>query len=152
LIANLLLVFKQSPERLIDALRENEQHVTSWRDVSDFNCWSDDEPPATDILSARLRAKYYGAHYVCTRPYLDFVLHVKDKVRYGERLEDVCVDARGDPRPNELALFRAIALMDEDDVTAAVGRCIRAAVHSTTALDGVEGKLIVTNPMGTAHA
>lgn len=40
--------------------------------------WSDDDPPATDINVARLRAKYYGSIYVILRPYLRIANHFID--------------------------------------------------------------------------
>lgn len=60
--------------------------------------WNDSEPPHPDILAARLRAKYYGARYITTRPFLDYALHVMDEVERGINLEEVTKDARGDKR------------------------------------------------------
>ena len=40
--------------------------------------WNDDDPPATDINVARLRAKYYGSIYVILRPYLRIANHFID--------------------------------------------------------------------------
>lgn len=37
--------------------------------------WRDDEPPASDINAARMRAKYYGARYIIHRPLLYHALH-----------------------------------------------------------------------------
>ena len=37
--------------------------------------WTDKEPPAKDINSARMRAKYYGARYIIHRPLLYYALH-----------------------------------------------------------------------------
>jgi hypothetical protein len=36
--------------------------------------WNDGDPPASDLLNARLRAKYYGAAYIILRPYIRHAL------------------------------------------------------------------------------
>ena len=114
--------------------------------------WSDDDLPSSDILAARLRAKFYGAHYIATRPYLDYAIHVMDAVHNGQSLEEVTVDGSGAPRLSELAVFRAIASMRFEKIREMARTCVRSAIHSTISLDQVPGRLVVTNIMGTAHA
>lgn len=47
-----------------------------WRSsLPDGMKWKDTEPPAADINTARLRAKYYGARYIIHRPVLYHILH-----------------------------------------------------------------------------
>jgi len=135
-------------------LLDNEETIIQWRNIkSPINSvWNEDDPPSEDILIARLRAKYYGAWYVCTRPYLDYALHVMDKYRAGVKLEKATVDAKGNPRPSELALFRGISRMEEWRIKDKARLCVRMAIRSTEALDAVPERLIVTNIMGTAHA
>jgi hypothetical protein len=53
----------------------------------------------------------------------------------------------GPPRPQGLSLEHLDPKVREGSRI-----CIQAAINSTTALDGVEGRLIVTNIFGTAHA
>jgi len=115
--------------------------------------WRDDEPPPGGILSARLRAKYWGARYVINRPFLDYALHIMPHVRDGSSVEEVALDVHRNPRDKaEIHLFKAIKLMGESEVWEACKQCIEAAMQSTVALDGVPDRLIVTNIHGTAHA
>jgi len=115
--------------------------------------WADDEEPPKGILSARLRAKYWGARYVINRPFLDYALHIMPHVNDDMTVKQVARDVHGKSRDKaEIHLFKAIKLMGEEQVWMACGRCIEAAMQSTIALDGVPDRLIVTNIHGTAHA
>nr|OQO17415.1 hypothetical protein B0A51_15582 [Rachicladosporium sp. CCFEE 5018] len=115
--------------------------------------WKDDDPPPKEILHARLRAKYWGAKYVVNRVFLDYALHIMSHVAEKRRVEDVALDVRNQPRdPAEVHLFKAIQNMGEPHVWQASQECIKAAMHSTVAFDGVPDRLIVTNIHGTAHA
>jgi len=132
---------------------ENEGILSNWKDLpSPINRWSDEDPQAEDILDARLRAKYFGACYIQTRFYLDYVLHVMDSVEAGKSLDETTVDAFGQARPSELAIFRAIQRMPKHVVKDNARKCVRMAINSTIAFDKVPGRLVVTNIMGTAHA
>jgi hypothetical protein len=115
--------------------------------------WEDGDPPPAGILSARLRAKFWGARYVINRPFLDYALHIMPHVKDGKSVEEVALDVHRNPRDKaEIHLFKAIKVMGEGEVWAACRRCIEAAMQSTVALDGVPDRLIVTNIHGTAHA
>ncbi|KAK3643851.1 hypothetical protein LTR56_009946 [Elasticomyces elasticus] len=115
--------------------------------------WVDDAPPPSDILNARLRAKYWGARYVVNRPFLDYALHVMPHVKNGKTVREVAKDANNDPRDEaDIQLFEAIAGMTNLDIWNACERCIAAALKSTVAFDGVPSRLVVTNIHGTAHA
>lgn len=144
----------QDPKRLSVTLSDLDSTLQGWRNLPHvITFWSDDEPPHGDILAARLRAKYYGARYVTTRPFLDYALHVMDEVAGGKKLEDVTKDAKGNIRQQELVLFKAIRMMPVETIKKKVRICIDSAMKSTLALDGVKDhRLIVTNIMGTAHA
>jgi hypothetical protein len=115
--------------------------------------WNDEDPPPSDILAARLRAKYWGAKYVVNRPFLDYALHIMPLTRGGMSIVEAAKDCNGNPRDKaEIHLFKAIEQMGEQEIWAASRRCIQAAMHSTVALDGVKDRLIITNIHGTAHA
>jgi len=132
-----------------------DETLQSWRKLPSPTPganWDDDEPPASDILAARLRAKFYGAQYISTRPYLDYAIHVMQDVKRGISLDRITVDGAGATRPSELALFRAIANMSFHKVQEKARTCIKAAINSTISLDRVPDRLVVTNIMGTAHA
>jgi hypothetical protein len=135
-------------------LRGHEAILDGWRAMLPPDLkWADSDPPPAGILSARLRAKYWGARYVINRPFLDYALHIMSYVKDGRRVESVAVDVHRNPRDKaEIHLFKAIQLMGEGEVWAACRRCIEAAMQSTIALDGVPDRLVVTNIHGTAHA
>lgn len=143
---------RQSASNIRAALEENVKTLEVWRSISSSFAWDDNDPPPSDILAARLRAKYYGATYISTRPYLDFALHVREHLKDGTPLEKVTVDAFGKVRDFELALFRAMQTMPSDMIKQKARTCVWAAIKSTEAFDGVPDRLIVTNITGTAHA
>lgn len=153
-LTNTILVAKQDPKILSETLDDLDNTLQGWRDLPHpITFWNDKQPPHPDILAARLRAKYYGARYVTTRPFLDYALHVMEEVKKGRKLEDVTKNAMGVVRKQELVLFKAIQMMDEETIKGKVKICIDSALKSTVALDFVsDHRLIVTNIMGTAHA
>lgn len=52
------------------------QNLDLWRfSLPDIMIWKDEDPPATEINAARMRAKYYGARYIIHRPLLYHALH-----------------------------------------------------------------------------
>jgi hypothetical protein len=115
--------------------------------------WKDNDPPPEGILSARLRAKYWGAQYVINRPFLDYILHIMPHVRDGSSVEKVALDVNRNPRDKaDIHLFKAIKLMKEGEIWEACKRCIEAAMQSTAAFHSIPDRLIVTNIHGTAHA
>ncbi|KAJ5790047.1 uncharacterized protein N7518_007058 [Penicillium psychrosexuale] len=85
--------------------------------------WGDDEQPATEINTARMRAKFYGAQYIIYRPLLYRALHSPPGAKEGL------------PQP----------LLDACKI------CIKSAILNTMAFDRIEGRLIITNIFGTAH-
>lgn len=88
--------------------------------------WAEHDLPPDDILAARLRAKFHGAEVITYRPFLKMVLNRSPEIG----LEDIS--------PKIMNYSRL---------------CIRAMVDSTRAFHGMgEGRLIVTNVWGTAHA
>lgn len=101
--------------------------------------WSETDPPANDVLTARLRAKYYGAEVITYRPFLKMVMNRP---------------SRSDKGFNSGS--HDIALLLEEISPKIMGYaklCIRAMENSTKAFYGIEGgRLIVTNVWGTAHA
>lgn len=144
----------QTLNQVREMLNGHESILGLWREgLPPKLQWRDEDKPATDILNARLRAKFWGARYVINRPFLDYALHIMPHTRAGKSVEEVAKDVHGNPRDKaEIHLFKAIQLMSEGEIWAAVERCIGAAMQSTVALDQVPDRLIVTNIHGTAHA
>jgi hypothetical protein len=88
--------------------------------------WDEKDLPATDILGARLRAKFYGAKVITYRNFLLSILQIS---------------------PNEKL---------KPEVVQYAIKCIKALIKSTTAFYGLgdpgSKRLMVTNIWGTAHA
>jgi len=133
-------------------LQGHETIIEEWRKKLPASMyWNLGDPPPTNILQARLRAKYWGARYLINRPFLDFVLHIKPHPRL--TVDKVAPDSHRKPRREvEFHLFRAISEMSEQEVEIGYQTCIEAAEKSTIAFDNVLGRPIVTNIHGTAHA
>lgn len=141
---------------LCDTLKGPINDLAGWRERLPWAFqWQDTDPPATDILRARLRAKYYGASYITHRPFLDYWLHIVPNVRNGEDLASVAVAADGTSRGSaETKIFRAVNTLPDHETWEAARQCIAAAVQSTCAFDAIvsQHRLVVTNIHGTAHA
>ena len=135
-------------------LRGHEDTLNEWKNsLPGMLSWNDEDPLPSEILAARLRAKYWGTRYIINRPYLDYALHILPHVKDGYTVEQAAVDGYGKPRDKaDIHLFKAIQQMEEGEVFQAAKRCIEAAMQSTVAFDGVPGRLVVTNIHGTAHA
>ncbi|KAH7016299.1 uncharacterized protein B0I36DRAFT_44938 [Microdochium trichocladiopsis] len=144
-----------SPETIDEGIHGLQTQLKTSRDIwvpAAFR-WHDDEPPAGDILSARLRAKYWGSQVIIYRPFVRHLLE-KEPIPYG---------AYEDPRlpPPEMFHELAINIGDKpvpegvDPRTLNYARLgIEALVQSTSAFHGMPRKqrIIVTNIFGTAHA
>lgn len=103
--------------------------------------WSDTDPQSADINAARMRAKYYCARYLIHRPFLHSAIHSMEP----NCTSNAAVQQRSFPASVkhgkvDLEVYEASKI------------CVEAAMKSTTAYDGVEGRLIVTDIFGTAHA
>ena len=144
----------QTLNQVREMLSGHERILGYWRETLPTGLrWNDHDPPPSDILDARLRAKYWGARYIINRPFLDYALHIMPHAKDGRTIESVAVDSQGNPRDKaEIHLFKAIELMGEHEIWEASKRCVDAAMQSTIAFDGVPDRLIVTNIHGTAHA
>jgi hypothetical protein len=139
-----------------EMLLSHQDVLEQWRETlrPDMK-WNDDDPPASGILDARLRGKYYGAKYVFNRPFLDYALHIMPHVVRNNKssIEDIAKDAYGNSRDKAyIHIFKAIQQMGDSAIWQAAKRCIDAAMQSTVAFDGIDGRLIVTNIHGTSHA
>ena len=129
--------------------------------------WNDDDPPAKDINTARLRAKYYGAQYIIHRPFLRYALdshmkfqeypspnhharvdHQSRSSSYAPQLLERKNSGMGPPGPTQKEKIQHTEIM------ASARTCVAAAMQSTVAFDGIisRQRLIVTNIFGTAHA
>jgi len=145
--------FDWSPKGIREKVRIQEVLLQGWRDgIPSGLKWSNSDPPPSDILPARLRARYWETRHLYNRPFLDYALHIMPHVKKGFSARDVALDVNGRPREEaDIRTFEAIALMSEDELWQGCRRCVEAARQRITAFDGVLGRLIITNIHGAAH-
>ncbi|KAI1631689.1 hypothetical protein F4809DRAFT_646143 [Biscogniauxia mediterranea] len=114
--------------------------------------WNDDDPPANEILGARLRAKYWGSQVILYRPFLRNILE-------REALPPTMYRGQPPPRENWASLGLDVGSPNVpaniDPRTINYARlAIHALVESTRAFHGMDPtqRIIITNVFGTAHA
>jgi hypothetical protein len=94
--------------------------------------WNDDSPLPNDILSARTRAKYYGAAYIINRPFLYKALYPQEgspQIGPFDYEEITKIELETDLH-NERA-------WDKDNLGVRCRLCILSALKSTVAFDGL---------------
>ena len=135
--------------------------------------WEDDDAPATEILRARFRAKYYGAKVITYRPFLEKVLEhsstqkarqraARDSVQESPQLTKSQEEFSGETYKKEVIGVPTInpdaTSFDDNDrrIKDYAIKGIWALIQSTKAFHGLgdpaKQRLIVTNVWGTAHA
>ncbi|KAH8707148.1 hypothetical protein GQ44DRAFT_777442 [Phaeosphaeriaceae sp. PMI808] len=136
--------------------------LESWRQMLPQQlAWKDEEPPATDLNIARLRAKYYGGLYMMLRPYLRIACHnIALSTSNG-------FSHRGSPLTDFGDAHRSLQETGSAQELKAMGQCIESAIQSTVAFDRVGAtldseyrdyqstrtkRLVVTNIVGILHA
>ncbi|WQF76967.1 Putative zn(2)Cys(6) fungal-type DNA-binding domain-containing protein [Colletotrichum destructivum] len=141
-----------------------EQQLRSMTWVSNDFRFKEEDPPATDLLDARLRAKYWGARVIIYRPFIRFILEVSEGLK--QRVDDLRmlnkenVGAIGVFNPHDASALVGHGSHDirghdelDPEVKSWAERGINALIQSTRAFHGVDSKrLLVTNIFGTAHA
>jgi hypothetical protein len=133
--------------RGIPHVEENIRAIFSIAPSFEF---SEDSPPAKDILTARLRAKYYGAQNIT---YRTFLLKILENSGSGIQVSD---NFRSDVEVPKIDV-EAIQRGEIDSTTLHYAReCMKALEKSTESFHGLgevdSQRLIVTNIWGTAHA
>ncbi|KAI9372195.1 hypothetical protein BJX61DRAFT_534176 [Aspergillus egyptiacus] len=131
--------------------------------------WQDNDPPSPDILEARMRAKYYGAKYIIHRPLLYHALHytgpnintisgsqtqeVSPSLTHGQHAPDMGLIASDLGAVQEAIGLTAHSYRDLPQALRTKCKiCVDAAIKSTEVFDAIEGRPVVTNIFGTAHA
>ncbi|KAJ5471879.1 hypothetical protein N7539_008822 [Penicillium diatomitis] len=119
----------------LEALNAN---LELWREnLPSMVNWKDNDPPATEINAARMRAEYYDARYMIHRPSLYSTLN------HGQRGAQVRVQSNPTAVVESTEVFSTTLLASR--------ACIQSAIHSSTAFDGVKDRLILTNYFGIAQ-
>ncbi|KAK4230270.1 hypothetical protein QBC38DRAFT_50184 [Podospora fimiseda] len=122
---------------------ETIEHALDMRFIPEPYKFDTKAPPASDILSARLRAKYWGAQVITYRP---FVRQIIEWNYYKTRNGDVPMSGTVNPDFPQL-------LEPHDKTYHYAEKGINALVQSTQAFHNVQKRrYIVTNIFGTAHA
>lgn len=131
-------------------LNEAQRRVETMEWVAENFRFNTDDPPADNILSARLRAKFYGAQVITYRPCIKMILELSFNLRREaagstgqmvQTLEEV-------PRD----IVRKVEALGHE-VWNHARKGVRALVQSTQAFHGLGDKRpIITNVFGTAHA
>jgi hypothetical protein len=136
--------------------------------------WTDGEKPSSDLLVARMQAKYYGAGYIILRPYLwnalqwanvhlPFDMESWLHSEYNPGVPNPMAPVGSEGLPNELPSRNVTKEEVESNPLLAktflwcCKKCIEYAMHSTVAFDGVAppahgSRPRVTNIHGTATA
>lgn len=99
--------------------------------MPDMFSFQESDPPASGILAARLRVKYWDAIVIIFRPFIRMILESNHKRMKGDSRNDWFNDSK---------------------VINHAKRGIQALIESTRAFHGLgNGRFIVTNVFGTAH-
>ncbi|KAF6814530.1 hypothetical protein CMUS01_12632 [Colletotrichum musicola] len=122
--------------------------------------FTEDDPPATNLNEARLRAKYWGTQTLIYRQILKLVLDIGVRTRKqdegttptSDTAGGLGVFSHGDARS---FIGHSVTTSDElgPQVEEYTKAGLKAFIRSTEAFHGVDSKrLLVTNIFGTAHA
>lgn len=115
----------------------------------------ENDPPANDILSARLRAKYWGAQVITYRPFVRQILQFSHAIKYYATPDfpAVATEFRQDVvAPSIHPSAKTHGEIDRRVITLAQ-KGIKALIESTRAFHELGDKRpIITNVFGTAHA
>lgn len=111
------------------------------------------DPPATDLLSARLRAKYWGALVITFRPFIRQIMHFHQQ----RTALNSPVPVSGDFRSDVAVPVIGPEATTENDIDPKIIEYARKGIHaliqSTRAFHGLgPQRFIITNVFGTAHA
>ncbi|GJN86998.1 hypothetical protein PLIIFM63780_010580 [Purpureocillium lilacinum] len=112
------------------------------------------DPPADDILGARLRGKYWGAQVITYRPFIRMILEFNywRAHQSGPNVLSVPEFRKGIVYPTIAPDAKSSKDLDAELISLAI-KGIKALVESTRAFHGLgEQRPIITNVFGTAHA
>lgn len=176
---SLICVLEQGTNRWSSSVQEIlSMNLQLWRSsLPEVMQWKDIHPPSNDINVARMRAKYYGARYIIHRPLLYHALHYSNRPPSGEspvapgmtgsrsqqmspsmphsatNMARISSDMGTAPARSVPSGYSGYTYRDlPTKLRRACKVCIDSAVLSTEAFDGIEGRPVVTNIFGTAHA
>lgn len=151
-----------APEDLLDPDKQCENKLNSvdlvaeavlgmgW--VAPRFAFKEDDPPAGDILSARLRGKYWGAQVITYRPFVRMILEFNHGRKTQLSSPQMTEFRQGNVYSRIASGAKTIGEFDPKVIELA-RKGIKALVESTRAFHGLgEKRPIITNVFGTAHA
>ncbi|ORY11806.1 hypothetical protein BCR34DRAFT_483538 [Clohesyomyces aquaticus] len=150
--------------------RVHSDILLSWRKVLPQELvWKDSDDPSTDLNIARLRAKFYGGHYMILRHFLYMATHEIElppgPAWSSQSNSPAAALDVSTPTNTHRTLMDLTA--DQTNVLETAFLCVRSAIQSTIAFDRVgrqpgeaynkyvdtpKDRLILTNIFGTLHA
>ncbi|KAF2785843.1 hypothetical protein K505DRAFT_368750 [Melanomma pulvis-pyrius CBS 109.77] len=159
-------------QEVANTARVHADILLSWRRLLPPSlAWDDNDPPSSDINIARLRAKFYGGHYMILRPFLYLVVHDIQLPPPGPPIAWASQgNSPGDPTGTMSPWPRRTVMNvspEQAGVLHVAHQCVESAIQSTIAFDRVgeeagtayvpyvdisKERLIVTNIFGTLHA
>ncbi|KAF3353576.1 hypothetical protein VdG1_08243 [Verticillium dahliae VDG1] len=144
----------QTVSEVRETIRMDPTAQLSW--IPSMFRFSPDDPPATDMLAARLRAKYWGFQVITLRPFVKMMLDYTFRLKEND-VSATAMFAETKFNKNVQTPHIAAGTTSHADINPEVIKYaregIRALVQSTMAFHGLgEGRLILTNFFGTAMA
>ncbi|TWU79192.1 hypothetical protein ED733_008915 [Metarhizium rileyi] len=129
--------------------------VSSMQWVARSFAFNEDDPPAEDILAARLRAKYWGAQVITYRPFIRQILTWSEKMKHPSSPSSM--ETVSEFRQGIAAPVLELSVKSRQEIPPGVieyaKRGIKALIESTRAFHGLgPERPIITNVFGTAHA
>ncbi|KAK1829107.1 hypothetical protein QBC39DRAFT_139437 [Podospora conica] len=158
------MLYNPENPRIQDGIINHLQNYLDMRFVPPEFKFSDNDPPAKDILAARLRAKYWGAQVITYRPFIRQILESSHRglpiasplpVSGSGNSQFPGGGGGGDPAtPTTMGPIDSRSSQEHsEEVVQNAVKGIRALIESTRAFHGVEDRrFIITNVFGTAHA
>ncbi|PFH62617.1 hypothetical protein XA68_12869 [Ophiocordyceps unilateralis] len=123
--------------------------VSGMKWVAHRYAFREDDPPADDILAARLRGKYWGAQVITYRPFVRMILELNHSRKHaaGPEMLEFRMGNVYQRMPTSVEKI-------DPQVCELARKGIKALVESTRAFHGLGEDLrpIITNVFGTAHA
>ena len=128
--------------------------VSDMRWAAPSFAFKESDPPASDILAARLRAKYWGAQVITYRPFIRQLLQFSHNSKHPLSPNPPATsEFRSDIDVPRIAPQAKSSSEIHTDIIAYAQKGIKALVESTRAFHGLgEDRPIITNVFGTAHA
>ncbi|KAH7205040.1 hypothetical protein BKA60DRAFT_579849 [Fusarium oxysporum] len=123
--------------------------------VAPYYAFTEYDPPAHDLLAARLRDQYWHAQIITYRPFIRMIL----EFNHNKKKYPASPNVLAKPEFRDAVVYPTIAPSTQDslyinpNVIDLARRGIKALIESTRVFHGLgDNRPIITNVFGTAHA